>query len=84
MELLARESALLRDRALLAREVEFLRHITLSTANQPDMLGSTQRHLVDDILNNLRIEGEGNLPEMSTGGPASETPPLLTKEELAT
>ncbi len=57
--MLGKEGALMRDRQLLAREVEFLRQQAL-TINESDIdkVYSSRRHLVDDILNVVRTEDE--------------------------
>lgn len=57
MELLTRQTSLMRDRQLLARELEFLRR-NISKNNQEDasQFISSCRLLVDEVLNNIRSE----------------------------
>ena len=68
LDLLSRESALMRDRQLLAKEVEFLRFQFLNSSEDIDKLYSSRRHVIDDILNSVRTEsgsdkkGQGQAP----------------------
>ncbi|KAL4237828.1 serologically defined colon cancer antigen 8 [Mactra antiquata] len=57
MELLTKQSSLMHDRQVLARELEFLRR-KISNNNQENMskFVSSSRHLVDEVLDNIRQE----------------------------
>lgn len=57
MELITRQSSLLKDRAILARELEFLRR-NISRNNQDEMnkFVSSNKPLVDEVLDNIREE----------------------------
>ena len=57
--MLAKESSLLRDRQLLAREVEFLRR-QLTTTNESDWekLHNSHTGLVDEIICSVKHEKE--------------------------
>ena len=58
LELLARETALMKDRQVLAREVEFLRkHLTAKDTKTFERLLSTHHTMVDDILVQVRTDG---------------------------
>ena len=57
LDLLAKESSLMRDRHLLASEVEFLRRQVLAgDRKDSNKHFSSTRHMVDEILNNVRYE----------------------------
>lgn len=56
LELLARESALLKDRHLLAGEIKFLREQLNCYSHHQEKLYSYRHHQVDDILNNMTVE----------------------------
>ena len=52
----------MKDRQVLAREVEFLRkHLTAKDTKTFEQLLSTHHTLVDDILVNVRNEGESQI-----------------------
>lgn len=57
MELLTKQTSLMRDRQLLARELEFLRQ-NISKNNQEEISQfiSSSKLLVDEVLNNIRVE----------------------------
>lgn len=57
MELLTKQTSLMRDRQLLARELEFLRR-NISKNNQEEISQfiSSSKLLVDEVLNNIRVE----------------------------
>lgn len=57
MELLTRQTSLMRDRQVLARELEFLRR-NISRNNQEEVskFTSSNRLLVDEVLDNIRTE----------------------------
>ena len=57
LELLTRQAGLLRDRQLLARELEYLRrHISKNNQNDIAQFVSSNKLLVDEVLNNIRVE----------------------------
>lgn len=57
MDLLSQQSALLRDRLLLSREVEFLRkEITKFTVADLEKFFSSNKTLVDDIIKSVNTE----------------------------
>lgn len=57
MDLLSQQSALLRDRLLLSREVEFLRkEITKFTEADLEKFFSSNKTLVDDIIKSVNTE----------------------------
>lgn len=57
MDLLAQQSALLRDRQLLSREVEFLRkEIAKFTEADLEKFFSSNKTLVDDIIKSVNTE----------------------------
>ena len=58
LELLAKETALLRDRQLLAREVEFLRGQIMPVPNASDMdkLFTVNHNIIDDILDSVKSD----------------------------
>ena len=54
----------MKDRQVLAREVEFLRkHLTTKDTKAFEQLLSTHHTLVDDILVNVRNEGESHIKQ---------------------
>lgn len=57
LDLLAQQSALIRDRQLLSREVEFLRK-QIAKSNEEDLekFFSSNKTLVDDIIENVNCE----------------------------
>lgn len=57
MELLTKQSSLLHDRQVLARELEFLRR-SISRNNQEEVSNfvSSNKFLVDEVLDNVRTE----------------------------
>lgn len=57
MELLTRQTSLMRDRQVLARELEFLRR-NISRNNQEEISNfvSSNKLLVDEVLENVRSE----------------------------
>ena len=57
LEALTRQTSLLRDRQLLARELEYLRR-NISKNNQDEMnkFVSSNKLLVDEVLDNIRVE----------------------------
>lgn len=59
LNLLSKQTGLMRDRQLLAKEVEFLR-AQMNARNESDMdkLFSSHKGVVDDILENIHVEGE--------------------------
>ena len=57
LELLTRQTGLLRDRQLLARELEYLRrHISKNNQNDIAQFVSSNKLLVDEVLDNIRVE----------------------------
>lgn len=57
LDLLSQQSALLRDRLLLSREVEFLRkEITKFTEADLEKFFSSNKTLVDDIIKSVNTE----------------------------
>lgn len=57
MDLLSQQSALLKDRLLLSREVEFLRkEITKFTEADLEKFFSSNKTLVDDIIKSVNTE----------------------------
>ena len=57
LELITKQTGLMRDRQLLAREVEFLRR-NISKNNQDELnkFVSSNKLLVDEVLDNIRVE----------------------------
>ena len=57
LELLTRQTSLQRDRAVLARELEFLRR-NISSTNKDDMnkFVSSNKLLVDEVMGNIKTE----------------------------
>ena len=57
LELLTRQSGLLRDRQLLARELEYLRrHIAKNNQDELNKFVSSNKPLVDEVLDVIRAE----------------------------
>ena len=57
LELLTRQTGLLRDRQLLARELEYLRrHIAKNNQDGVSQFVSSNKLLVDEVLDNIRVE----------------------------
>lgn len=57
MELITKQTGLMRDRTLLARELEFLRrNISKNNQEEASQFISSSRLLVDEVLNNIRSE----------------------------
>ena len=57
LELLTRQTSLLRDRQLLARELEYLRrHIAKNNQDGVSQFVSSNKLLVDEVLDNIRVE----------------------------
>ena len=58
LELLAKETSLLRDRQLLAREVEFFRGQIMPIPNASDMdkLFTVNYNIIDDILDSVKSD----------------------------
>ena len=57
LELLTRQTGLLRDRQLLAKELEYLRrHISKNNQNDIAQFVSSNKLLVDEVLDNIRVE----------------------------
>eukprot|EP00914_Ancora_sagittata_P024382 GHVO01048612.1.p1 GENE.GHVO01048612.1~~GHVO01048612.1.p1 ORF type:complete len:137 (+),score=18.75 GHVO01048612.1:63-413(+) len=80
LDLLAKESSLMRDRHLLASEVEFLRRqMSAADRKQADKYYSSTRHLVNEVLNNVRYEQEDKEREVVEEFKVTED--LFRKEE---
>ena len=77
LELLAKESALMRDRQLLAKEVEFLRRQLLDR-NEAEMTHfySSQKGLVDGILLDVKGEEEAKILDTQPDHRLDEIPVL--------
>ena len=57
LELLAKESSLMRDRQLLAREIEFLRReATVAQDSDLEKVFATRNDIIEDILENVKNE----------------------------
>ena len=64
LELLARETALMKDRQVLAREVEFLRkHLSAKDTKTFERLLNAHHTMVDDILVQVRTEAVSAIKE---------------------
>ena len=57
MELITRQTSLMRDRTVLARELEFLRrNISKNNQNEISKFVSSNKLLVDEVMDNIRTE----------------------------
>lgn len=79
VELLTRQSVLMRDRQLLARELEFLRKQILQT-NEADLnkFVSSNKCLIDDVLTSILEEEKGKTYSSLTPTPKVSIDDLLS------